>query len=303
MQDPLPKSVALVGVALFFVLVGTTLAHVYSLIGLERLERSMRLTESTLTALTASVASTSEALDARLLELNDRLYAQERTVGLITENIEGFSSEVGQLSGSVKTLEKLTTTDPELLQKYSKVYFLNEHYTPADLAIIKEEYDLVNGKEVSIHAEVLPFLHDLLRAAEGDGIPLMVLSGYRSYDEQESLKGAYTVRYGTGANQFSADQGYSEHQLGTAVDFTTKDLGENLAGFGGTEAFRWLTEHAYRYGFVLSYPEGNTYYQYEPWHWRFVGKPLASYLHKKELRFYDMEQREIDAYIPTFFDE
>jgi zinc D-Ala-D-Ala carboxypeptidase len=241
-------------------------------------------------------------------EKKDAYYVEElskhaKTIDALAQYIEGFDSEVGELSGSVKTLEKLTTTDPELLQKYSKVYFLNEHYKPADLSIIKEMYDLVNGKEVSIHSDVAPFLDKLLEAATDDGIDIMVLSGYRSYTEQGTLKNGYTVRYGTGANQFSADQGYSEHQLGTAVDFTTKTAGENLASFKDSAAYAWLQEHAYQYGFVLSYPEGNSFYSYEPWHWRFVGKDLATHLHKKNLHFYDMEQREIDAYIPTLFDK
>jgi hypothetical protein len=52
----------------------------------------------------------------------------------------------------------------------------------------------------------------------------------------------------------------------------------------------------------MSYPKGNEYYVYEPWHWRFVGKDLARYLHKRNKHFYDLEQRKIDEYIPTLFD-
>ncbi len=235
--------------------------------------------------------------------ITDEIRKHAETIDALTENIEGFDSTVGKLSGSVKTLEKLTTTDPELLQKYSKIYFLNENYKPSDLATIKEEYDLVNGKEVTVHTEARSFLHTLLKEAIEDGVDIMVLSGYRSFSEQTTLKSAYTTRYGTGANQFSADQGYSEHQLGTAVDFTTKEAGEELALFKDSAAYAWLQEHAHQYGFVLSYPEGNTFYSYEPWHWRFVGKDLATHLHKKNLHFYDLEQREIDTYIPTLFDK
>ena len=112
------------------------------------------------------------------------------------------------------------------------------------------------------------------------------------------------MTYGAGtANSFSAEQGYSEHQLGTAVDFVTSENGYYLTtSFENTKTFKWLQENAYKYGFILSYPKGNTYYQYEPWHWRFVGKDLARKLHRDEKTFYSMDQRDIDRYIGKLFD-
>jgi D-alanyl-D-alanine carboxypeptidase len=111
------------------------------------------------------------------------------------------------------------------------------------------------------------------------------------------------VTYGAGtANQFSADQGYSEHQLGTTVDFTTSSVGATFSGFEDTESYRWLRDEAHRYGFVLSYPPNNSYYQFEPWHWRFVGVDLAQDLHQDDTYFYDLDQREINEYLITLFD-
>ena len=112
------------------------------------------------------------------------------------------------------------------------------------------------------------------------------------------------MTYGAGtANSFSADQGYSEHQLGTAVDFITPgSAGQLSTTFANTPSFRWLTENAYKFGFELSYPATNTYYVYEPWHWRFVGIKLATYLHEHKLNFYDMDQRDIDTYLADLFD-
>ena len=108
--------------------------------------------------------------------------------------------------------------------------------------------------------------------------------------------------YGSGANSFSADQGYSEHQLGTTIDFTTEEIGASSSVFGKTTAYQWLLENAYKYGFILSYPEANKYYQFEPWHWRFVGRGLAEKLHQEGKNFYDLDQREIDEYLISFFD-
>jgi LAS superfamily LD-carboxypeptidase LdcB len=100
----------------------------------------------------------------------------------------------------------------------------------------------------------------------------------------------------------SADQGYSEHQLGTALDFTTRALGAGFTSFAKTEAYSWLQANAYKYGFVISYPEDNTYYQFEPWHWRFVGVSLATMLHEEGQNFYDVLQSKIDAYLIKIFD-
>ncbi|MDO8660010.1 MAG: M15 family metallopeptidase, partial [Candidatus Parcubacteria bacterium] len=99
-----------------------------------------------------------------------------------------------------------------------------------------------------------------------------------------------------------ADQGYSEHQLGTTVDFTTPKIGGSFEKIDKEPAYQWLLENAHRYGFILSYPEGNSYYQFEPWHWRFVGVNLAIELKKQNINFYDMPQREIDTYLISIFD-
>ncbi|PJC82708.1 hypothetical protein CO006_02150, partial [Candidatus Roizmanbacteria bacterium CG_4_8_14_3_um_filter_35_14] len=61
-------------------------------------------------------------------------------------------------------------------------------------------------------------------------------------------------------------------------------------------------ENAYKYGFILSYPKQNTYYQFEPWHWRFVGMTLATKLHDTNQYFYNLAQREIDLYLISIFD-
>lgn len=215
---------------------------------------------------------------------------------------EAFEDQIKGISGTVGQLDKLSKLDPELLMKYSKVYFLNEHYTPDTVSKIPQKFVFKTDEPEYIDKKVLPYLTELLEDALDDGIKLLVVSGYRSFDEQKSLKSAYTVWYGSGANTFSADQGYSEHQLGTTVDFTTAEIGGGLTGFENTEAYAWLTKYAYKYGFVLSYPENNAYYVFEPWHWRFVGEDLADDLHDDKESFYDLDQREISKYLISIFD-
>lgn len=254
-------------------------------------------------SLSATASSTAQ-LEQKVTSLSDQLYAAQQGLAAVQERLGGFENKVGDISGTVDILEKLKDTDRELLQKYSKVFFLNEHYAPARLAQIEKEYTYNEAKPERINAQVLPYLEDMLDDAKDDGVDIFVRSSYRSFDEQKALKSAYTVTYGAGtANTFSADQGYSEHQLGTAIDFSSSRNESLTEAFDKTKAYEWLTKNAYKYGFVLSYPKGNAYYVYEPWHWRFVGKELATDLHKKDKYFYDLEQREIDEYLPTIFDK
>ncbi len=254
--------------------------------------------------MSANLASTTLALEQNIH--NTQTSFQEtltKEKGALESKISSVQSEVGTVSGTVTTLEKLSKTDPELLQKYSKVFFLNENYAPSRLVEIPEGYRYYSDKELQFYDRAWPYLENMLKAAKSDGVDLYVYSAYRSFDTQSALKGQYTVVYGAGtANQFSADQGYSEHQLGTTVDLITTGIGGTLAGFDGTTAYQWLTDNAYKFGFVLSYPKDNSYYIYEPWHWRFVGVGLATYLKTQNKYFYDLDQRQIDEYLVSIFD-
>ncbi|MFM2381575.1 MAG: hypothetical protein RLZZ76_342 [Candidatus Parcubacteria bacterium] len=255
---------------------------------------SLRLLDeasTTIAALTEKLSLTAEELE----ELEDD-YKKEKNKN------DDFEDQIKDISGTVKDLDKLSKTDKELLQKYSKVYFLNEHYIPEKIKEIPKQYLYNENVSKSVHGRVEPFLTDMLEDALADGVKIWVNSAYRSFYEQASLKGAYTQTYGSGANAFSADQGYSEHQLGTTLDFTTEGLGGGLGNFEATKAYEWLQKNAYKYGFTLSYPKNNTYYIFEPWHWRFVGEDLAEDLHDDGKFFYDMDQREIDKYLIKIFD-
>lgn len=247
--------------------------------------------ESTITNLEDELSKVKEDLE----ELADD-YKDERNRN------EEFEDQIRDLAGTLGDLDKLAKTDEELLQKYSKVYFLNENYIPERLEQINDRYVLEGKGDQYIHHKVEDFLEDMIQDAKKDDHELFVISAYRSFDEQNQIKGQFTSIYGSGANAFSADQGFSEHQLGTTVDLTVESVGGTYTSFAQTEAYEWMQENAYKYGFVLSYPEGNEFYIFEPWHWRFVGTDLARALHRDEANFYDWDQREIDEYLLTIFD-
>ena len=251
----------------------------------------VRLTTETLDNIKTELAG----LSADYEELR-RNYREERN-----RNAD-FEDQIDDLSGTIGTLNKLAEIDKELLQKYSKVYFLNENYAPEDIDKIDDKWILDGRDDQYFHGDALDFLEDLLEDAERDDIDLKVVSAYRSFDEQTELKSQFTQLYGAGANAFSADQGYSEHQLGTAVDLTVESVGGTFTSFAQTEAYEWLLDNAHKHGFILSYPEGNEFYVFEPWHWRFVGEDLARDLHREDMYFYDMDQREIDQYLISIFD-
>lgn len=252
--------------------------------------------------LAASQASVSELQEKLAAAEEEREQLQELLRQASDENAT-FGRRVEDLALSVNFLDKLSKTDRELLQKYSSVYFLSENFVPDPLVPLDEELRARRDGNVMIHGEILPYLRSMMRAAQADGAALLVLSAYRSFGEQSAVKSNYTVTYGAGANKFSADQGYSEHQLGTAVDFTTPENLESLTtAFRKTPQYGWLIRHAHEYGFALSYPEGNSFFQFEPWHWRFVGVDLATYLYYENKYFYDLDQREINPYLVRIFD-
>ncbi len=308
-HDPMTKKHAWIALAAVGILLCGVFAYAYM--------RTVAL-DSRVLELSAQLASTSASLAENVALLNSQtegiaknLDSTKQDVAAATSNIYavqnqvgGVEQTVGSISGTVSTLQKLSSIDPELLKKYSKVYFLNENYTPAHLSTIPQADVYSNTKSEEFLSEALPFLRSLLSAAKSNGITLYVDSAYRSFDTQEALKSAYRVTYGAGtANAFSADQGYSEHQLGVTVDFLTTGLGGQLTtDFDKTAAFTWLKNNAHRFGFEMSYPKGNTFYVYEPWHWRYVGVQLATYLHTTNSNFYDMDQRDIDKYLATLFD-
>jgi LAS superfamily LD-carboxypeptidase LdcB len=276
---------------------------IYSFVKISLLSSQLSQVSDHLMSLDARVASSSAQLADLSKTTEENFKKQSASIQYVEQKVGYYKDQVGTVSSTVSTLEKLSKTDPQLLAKYSKVFFLNENYAPARLSEVVDPYKYSSAKAVSVLSDILPRLQKMIDDARNVGINIFVSSGYRSFQEQKNLKSDYKMVFGAGtANQFSADQGYSEHQLGTAIDFTTPDLKGELDGFDKTKAYTWLQQNAYKYGFILSYPPNNQYYQFEPWHWRFVGVKLATDLHTQDKFFYDLDQRTIDTYLTNLFD-
>lgn len=155
-------------------------------------------------------------------------------------------------------------------------------YVPADLTTPDVPLKYQSGAmETQLRQETGQALLDMFAASKTDGIHLMLVSGYRSYSYQNNLFNHYVNTQGlaTALTQ-SARPGHSEHQTGLAADVGALDREcEIEACFGDTPEGKWVAANAYRFGFIVRYPNGltsTTGYDYEPWHLRYVGKPLAA---------------------------
>ncbi|MGG5171456.1 D-alanyl-D-alanine carboxypeptidase family protein [Pseudarthrobacter sp. J1738] len=134
----------------------------------------------------------------------------------------------------------------------------------------------------------------LIAAARAAGAGMTAVSGYRSYATQKSLYYNYVGMYGQAqADLISARPGYSEHQTGLVLD-----IGDSsgqcglLPCFENTRSGAWAKANAWRYGFIVRYPNGYTNitgYSYEPWHLRYVGTPLSTDMHIRKIP--TLEQR------------
>jgi D-alanyl-D-alanine carboxypeptidase len=151
---------------------------------------------------------------------------------------------------------------------------LPSDYEPTDLVPL-QDYGIPTLGSEALRRGAAEHLGSLVEDAQAEGEELVVASAYRSYEEQRLSHQRLTSVFGPGAGRTSATQGHSQHQLGTAVDFTNAAAGYQLwVPFAQTSAYRWLEQHAREYGFVLAYPRGKqeqTGYAWEPWHYRYVG--------------------------------
>jgi zinc D-Ala-D-Ala carboxypeptidase len=137
-----------------------------------------------------------------------------------------------------------------------------------------------SAEENQLRQEVAESLAKMFVDAKKSGVELMMASGYRSADLQSSYYNGYVARDGQkAADRYSAKPGTSEHQTGLSLDISRKDRQCYLEiCFGKTVEGKWLANNAHIYGFILRYKKGAediTGYQYEPWHFRYVGTDLS----------------------------
>lgn len=158
-------------------------------------------------------------------------------------------------------MKKFVKFEKEKILIVNKRYKLSRFYRPGDLLTkVKDAFEAMQ------------------RDAYKEKVLLLIVSGFRSYDYQMMVYNRYK-KNDINADRYSAKPGHSEHQTGLAIDIiNTESI--NIKKF--RKEFVWLDRNAYKYGFILRYPEGKekiTGYKYEPWHYRYVGKSLAKELY------------------------
>lgn len=174
-----------------------------------------------------------------------------------------------------------TTHGAQLL--VNKYYYLEQTYQP-ELVALDVQY---GSPDLEIEREAYQHFQEMFAAALADGYQLYVTSAYRGYADQETVFEDYRTTVGEAeALVYAAAPGFSEHQTGRAIDVFVP--GETTTTFRDHPAAAWLAEHAHEYGFILRYPEDKvdlTGYQYEAWHYRYVGAEAAQYIYEHNLTF------------------
>ena len=168
-----------------------------------------------------------------------------------------------------------------LLFLANRQYMVSEAYEPDDL-----EMSDVPGQVRRMRKEAAEALREMFQVCKEEiGVQLLSISGYRSYERQEGIykRKLRTVKGNVEkAQEYVAPPGSSEHQLGVAMDIGQKHKIHLEVSFRDTEGGKWCRENCWRFGFILRYDEGweeITGYNFEPWHFRYVGKEYAKEIH------------------------
>ena len=191
----------------------------------------------------------------------------------------------------------LSSIDPKNASQYlilaNKENPLGETYSPIDLVTV----ECRTNKTMYLRSDAERALYAMMLHMKADGISdVFVTSAYRTYSYQAGLFDQYVSDHMSAgmtreeaekaALEYSAKPGTSEHQTGLCVDFMTDSMYDLDESFENTAAFRWLSQNAYKYGFILRYPANktdSTGYKYEPWHYRFVGRSAATEIYNSGL--------------------
>lgn len=191
--------------------------------------------------------------------------------------------------------EKTTGTEPEEpkplpwnLRLVNGSHILPDGETPPDLM------ELTNGQQVD--ARIYENLQQMMDAARADGAQPVICSSYRSHERQKQLfedkrrrlreEGCPPEEEIKRAAEWVAQPGTSEHELGLALDIVDLDYQMLDHQQENTPTQQWLLKHSWEYGFVLRYPTdraGLTGVEYEPWHYRYVGREAAEVMHQEGL--------------------
>jgi LAS superfamily LD-carboxypeptidase LdcB len=186
-------------------------------------------------------------------------------------------------------LDKPDYEDAIKIEKFSidmlvnKHRYLSEDFEPNDLMTIPEEY--ASEKDMKSSRIAFNAFKEMSNAASKDGYGIIINSAYRSYQDQVDLADYYLKWYGQSyVDKYVAKPGFSEHQTGLAYDIGSTSV--NV--FANSKEYQWMKDNAYKYGFIERFTkrfEGITGFRTEAWHYRYVGKDIAKFIHENNISY------------------
>ncbi len=202
-----------------------------------------------------------------------------------TEVISIINTNTDEFFYEDVTSSDLTDGDLILVNKYNS---LDENYVPDDLVTISTKYSWGSYGSQQCFSHVYDAFLDMWSDANEEDIYLMINSSYRSFDEQDDVYNSYLDSKGERyADSIAARAGHSEHQTGLALDIFSKDY-SSMSNFYDSPDYNWLVDNAHKYGFIIRYTENDedlTGYSFESWHYRYVGKDVATYIYNSNITF------------------
>lgn len=181
-----------------------------------------------------------------------------------------------------------TNTNLDYKMLVNKYYTLHDDYEPNDLVTVSTKYAWGESGSKKVRKIAYEAFLDMWESANQAGYYLMINSAYRSYQDQETVYNNYRKNRGEKyADSIAARPGYSEHQTGLSLDIFSKN-NTNQKTFHESEEANWLKENAYKFGFILRYPEDKvnvTGYNFEAWHYRYIGIEAATYCYQNNLTY------------------
>ena len=188
----------------------------------------------------------------------------------------------------------ITAESETYLTLANKQHPLGKDFVPAALSHLPAELTLY-GKDIQLESTVAVAAEALVRELHARGYTdILITSGYRTYEYQQGLFNTYMANEASAHPDWSREEceakvltysarpGTSEHQTGLCMDLISEDHLALDETFANNPAYAWLTENAHHFGFILRYPADKTAvtgYDYEPWHYRFVGVEAATRMH------------------------
>jgi len=220
-------------------------------------------------------------------------------------------SEYGLQWNPSEKLKLIASNFDDITILVNKEYVLPANYVPEDLVApdVFFSFSEYSDKRL-LRQEAATALEKLFYAASEEGLTLAGVSGYRSYNRQFEIYAANLIKKGIEhTNRYSAMPGSSEHQTGLSIDVSTKSINYRLSTvFADTKEGQWLASNAHNYGYIIRFPDGKSHitgFSYEPWHIRYVGVELATYLYQNDLtldEYYGYEYSE-DIYDNVNYDK